>query len=96
MMSRNQHRALKSQAVVQKQALLRDLHSDIGLGGSIQDRSAKFGIPVVPVIEQDELHFSRPSYEVAASLLIVFGDNVSAELPYFSRIHDSGFETCGP
>jgi hypothetical protein len=32
------------------------------------------------VTKQDEFHFSRPSQEVAASLLIVFGYTVTAEM----------------
>jgi hypothetical protein len=76
--------------------LLRDLQSDVRLGETIQGQSTTFGIPVVRVTEQDEFHFSRPSQEVAASLRIAFGYNVTADMYPTSRaytIRDLGLAT---
>jgi hypothetical protein len=80
MMSRNQHRWMKLEAIVQKDLLLKELQTVVGVGQRIQERAASFGVPIMETDADNMCRFSVPPNQVAASLLTIFGYNLTRDI----------------
>jgi hypothetical protein len=85
MLSRNCHRWQKLLKVVKNDLLLSQIRAEYGTGARVDGKRTTFGIPIVMADGEGELHFSKPPREVAASLLIVFGYEISSKIFPTSR-----------
>jgi hypothetical protein len=84
-LSRNCHLRQKLLNFVKNDVLISEVAAESGLDASVDGQTTTFGIPIVLADGEEKFHFSRPSSEVPASLLVELGDEISSQIIPTSR-----------